>query len=346
MSEQIPPNRQAQAEALILSEETLRNIELSEIPLTQIALKASRIARLLNDLDIMSIMRNEAGGYLQTPTGLPPETWRLAGLAGRHFQIQDPTNKKVDTRAYTESIAQMEEYLKAIQAGLDTSRDPDIAVSSSNPSQYVFSPMGNALERNRLILSSATTAERLASRRAYIHGFVSQTYYELKYSSIADDIFVRVSRRVDNVIGSRIPNSTHRLSSLYENLRSNNPEDWSNAVHSCRRVLEDLADVVFPASQEPRTRLVDGKMKTIQLGQSHYINRILAFVNDCSESERFGELVGSHIEYLADRLNSVYKATNKGTHTTITRQEEADRYVIFTYLLVGDILSLIKSDMS
>mgnify|MGYP000465787542 CR=1 FL=1 len=53
MEEQtIPPSRQALEEALELSAEILKNIELSDMPLALIALKASRLARLLNDFNV------------------------------------------------------------------------------------------------------------------------------------------------------------------------------------------------------------------------------------------------------------------------------------------------------
>ncbi len=52
MSEAVPLSRKALSEALYLSSEILKNIELSELPLTNIALKASRLARLLNDFDV------------------------------------------------------------------------------------------------------------------------------------------------------------------------------------------------------------------------------------------------------------------------------------------------------
>lgn len=45
ISDTIPPSRQALAEALNLSAEILRNVELSELPLASIALKGSRLAR-------------------------------------------------------------------------------------------------------------------------------------------------------------------------------------------------------------------------------------------------------------------------------------------------------------
>jgi hypothetical protein len=137
-----------------------------------------------------------------------------------------------------------------------------------------------------------------------------------------------------------IPDAVQRLSAAYENLRSDNPEDWSNAVHSCRRILQDLADAVFPPRDEERTVNVDGKTQSIKLGKEHYINRIMAFVQDSSDSKRFEELVGSHLAFLGNRIDSVFHAAQKGSHGTIVRREEADRYVVYTYLLVGDILSL------
>jgi hypothetical protein len=44
--ETIPPSKAALREALEISEDILKNIELMELPLTNIALKASRLARL------------------------------------------------------------------------------------------------------------------------------------------------------------------------------------------------------------------------------------------------------------------------------------------------------------
>lgn len=76
------------------------------------------------------------------------------------------------------------------------------------------------------------------------------------------------------------------------------------------------------------------------MGREQYKNRILAFVSEKSSSEKFIQVVGSHINFLADRLESIYESASKGTHATIMSREEAERYVVFTYLLVGDVLSL------
>lgn len=149
----------------------------------------------------------------------------------------------------------------------------------------------------------------------------------------------RIRENVDKKIGKILPISVKRFSAVYENLQSENPEDWSNAVHSCRRILKDLADAVFPP-REDKIINVNGEEKTIQLGKEHFLNRILTFIQENSSSERFSDIVGSHLKFIEDRLKSVLKATHKGTHETIVSREEADRYVVYTYLLIGDIITL------
>jgi hypothetical protein len=49
--------------------------------------------------------------------------------------------------------------------------------------------------------------------------------------------------------------------------------------------------------------------------------------------------VGSHLEFIGERLDSVFQAAQKGSHGVVDKAE-ADRYVVYTYLIVGDILSL------
>jgi hypothetical protein len=95
MEEQIPPSRQALREAAVLSEEILRNIELNELPLANIALKASRLARLLNDFSLQKVLEYEASGYPSTPDGLVPDIYKLALLAGREFQQKDSKSGEV-----------------------------------------------------------------------------------------------------------------------------------------------------------------------------------------------------------------------------------------------------------
>lgn len=140
-----------------------------------------------------------------------------------------------------------------------------------------------------------------------------------------------------------MPTAVQKFAAVHDNLRSENPEDWSNAVHSCRRVLQDMADSVFPPQAQDKIIITGGKEQNIKLGADNYINRIMCFVADHSDSRRFNDLVGTQLDFLGSRLDAIFQAAQKGSHSTVTR-EEADRYVVYTYMIVGDILSLINAD--
>jgi len=331
----IPPNQKALSEALELSADILKNLELNDMPLQNTALKTSRLARLLNDFDYQKIMAYEASGYPKFPEGTPPDIWILAVKAGRVYQGQD-----LKEFMYLESIGELEEALRTIDTSLAAARDPDISISSANPSQFVSAGINNLVERNYIRANASTNAKRLASRRNLIYQYALQRHYELKFSGIADDIFTRARSKVDQRIGELIPDAVQKFIAIYENLQSENPENWSNAVHSCRRILQDLADIIFPPSDVCHIVKSDGKERKIKLGKENYINRIVAFVQDKSNSERFEEIVGSNLAYLGDRLDSTFQAAQKGSHSNIVSRDEADRYVMYTYLLVGDVLTL------
>lgn len=344
----LSPSRQSLAEALKLSEEILRNLELNELTLTNIALKASRLARLLYDFGTQRLMEYEAGGYPIAPDGtIPYDAWLLAVLAGRKYQQKDAETRELKEYAYTESISELEEKVRLTESSIASAHDPDVHISSANPYQMIQPPWhgwGNQVERTMLRADINIATRRLATRRAFIYQYVLRKHYELKFSGIADDVFSRTRSRVDAAIGQTIPDAVQKLTSVYDGLRSENPEDWSNAVHSCRRVLQDLADAVFPPTDQQRTVLQSGEPRTVKLGKDQYINRIIAFIEDSSDSDRFKELVGSHLRYLGDRIDSIFEASQKGSHTTIVSREEAERYVVYTYLLVGDILSLVEGN--
>ncbi|MFA4987112.1 MAG: hypothetical protein WC712_11040 [Candidatus Brocadiia bacterium] len=340
MDERIPPSKKALIDALALSGEILKNIELSEIPLASVALKAARLARLLNDSPIQKTMEYEASGYPVILNVVEYEAYQLAVNAGREIQTIDSATKAITKGIFPDSIEELERQLKFLETALSAAQDPDVSVSSANPNQIVWNPLGNSVERSNIRADATLASKRLAVRRSFIYSYVLRRHDELRFSGIADDIFSRIRQKVDSAIGEKVPHAIQKLTSVYENLQSDNPEDWSNAVHSCRRLLKDLADALCP----PHSDVVleqNGRKRTVKLGPENYINRIIFFVEEHSESARFTDIVGSHLKFIGERLDSVSEATQKGSHDKIVSREEADRYVVYTYLLTGDILSLL-----
>ncbi len=325
-------------EALDLSEKILEEIELNSNNLVNISLKASRVARLLGDFDHQKIFLYESSGYPTTPDGVEHDVWRLLEIAGRIEKYEDKNGEK-KKRAKLASIEELDTAIETAKDSLRVALDPSISITSANPYQHVSAPVGNSLERNNLRNIISEKTKLLANRRSFIYEYVSSIYYEMKYSAISNDIFSRIRAKVDDNIGKTVPDAVKKFTAVYENLVSENNEDWSNAVHSCRRILQDTADVLYPA-REPRILNSDGRPRTINLGPDNYINRLITYVEENSDSERFQQIVGSHLKYLGERLDSIFQAAQKGSHSVISSKDEADRYVIYTYLVVGDILQL------
>jgi hypothetical protein len=309
-----------QIEALQLLEDALRDLELGQAQLTAIAMRAGRVARLLNDTDYEAIFKFEVGGYPTTSAGIAPEIWRLATLAQRQYTGQDVKTGTPIQQAYTEPIETLESLLETAKAQLATMDSGD-----------AFQRLGKI----GIPTEVKTRSTQVAARRALLFDYLSSRYYELRYSGIAADIFSRLRLAVGSRIAELVPSAAKQFDSAYRNLQSDNPEDWANAVHSCRRILEQLADVLFPPTDTPRVK----NGQTIGLGAGKYKNRLICYVEDHARSDKYAGVVGSSLSFLVDRLDSLFEAANKGTHASVTHSE-ADRYVVYTYLIVGDILSV------
>ena len=158
---------------------------------------------------------------------------------------------------------------------------------------------------------------------------------DLKFGDILEDIFSSQKKYVDSKLLEKSPEAIQKFVSVYENLLSGNNEDWANAVHSCRRILKTVANTLYSPSDEDIIK----NGKTIKVGNDEYINRLIIYVENKSSSEKFTSIVGTHLKYIGERLDAVYKSSNKGSHSEVSF-DEAKRYIIYTYLLLGDILSL------
>ncbi|MCX6750455.1 MAG: hypothetical protein NTZ83_03285, partial [Candidatus Pacearchaeota archaeon] len=326
-------------EALELSEEILRNFELSQIPIQQILLKCLRLARLINDFEAFEWLKFEANGFETTSDGLlTPQAWQAASKSGRvshKTEKELPKGKKPGEYANTETIGVMEEVIEISKKRMEVAYDPNISVSSQS-TYYPVLPPGNAEERNTLSNIISERTKVIEKVRARIYEYILNVNYEFKFGKITEEIFTKRRNYVDRVLKDVCPKAVQKFISAYENLESGNDEDWANAVHSCRRILKEVADKLNPPDSQP---VIGKNGKSIEVGEDKYINRLVLHAESKSSSEKFNAIVGSHLKFLGERLDSVNEAANKGTHCEVTL-EEAERYIIYTYLLLGDILSL------
>jgi len=169
--------------------------------------------------------------------------------------------------------------------------------------------------------------------RRVAHDKASTLYNKVAFSSTPQTSLDILRAEVDSKLLDLAPKAAEKLMVAFRSVASEHPEEWSHALTSCRRFLEDLADVLYP----PKDEQVKGRT----LGKPQYINRLWAFMDESIESESNRDLAKAHVDYLGSYLERAHKLGHKGVHADLSRTE-AIKAVFHTYLLVADILDYLE----
>jgi len=103
-------------------------------------------------------------------------------------------------------------------------------------------------------------------------------------------------------------------------------ESISQALATCRRIIEAFADSIYP----PTDQTVEIGGNTLKLDASKHQNRINAFVHAKTQSQSRKQRLRQNLSNLFDRVSS-------GVHTEVTA-EEARALFLNTYLFLGEVL--------
>lgn len=141
---------------------------------------------------------------------------------------------------------------------------------------------------------------------------------------IADSI---VSR-----LGDVVPELGDRLWSALRTFdQAETTEQLSQVAATCRRIIEHVADQLFP----PRETVSDGP----KLGPSHYRNRLLAFADQAQRTDTTIDLVSVSTATLDEQITKLLAVAQKGIHAEIYRTETR-RCLLRTILLLDDLVAL------
>lgn len=326
----------AKEECLELAEEILRGYELQNISNEGLILKSLRLCRLLGDEKGIALFTCEAYGYPSDgkAEGIPLDEADIARLASRSsFKSEDGRTKEYFN---LQLLSVLDNNLEASKIRLSVSVDPNISLSEK-PTPFFNTAVlsGNKNERANIISLISDTSKIQQRVKGALYDYVLRLYLGLSYGNVIEKELSKAEDFVQMQLAKICPNSVQKLISAYENMDSKNPEDWANAIHSCRRIMEDLADVLYP----PREPLfVDNKK--IELGRNNYINRIIQWIQNRQHSKTFKNVVSSDIAYMGKRIDAIWESLNKGTHEELTF-DEAERYLVHFNFLVSDVLSLL-----
>lgn len=139
---------------------------------------------------------------------------------------------------------------------------------------------------------------------------------------------------VDDQLLDLNPALAEQLMLAFKSVSSEKDEEWSQTLTTCRRLLKDLADELYPPSKE--------KHNERALGQANYINRLWTFMDNSIQSETNRELVKAHVDLLGSWMERINKLSSKGVHAELQKLE-AVKAVFHVYLMIADILEYIDS---
>lgn len=301
-----------QEEALRVAEELLTDIELERLKASEIVLKASRVARLVGHEELTTFLGYERNGY---PTDGTATDW--IGRAGRWSDDEG--------KFYPGSISK-------IEANLDAANQSVTAMQGGGNYSGDYITIASREHDNR-IASHANVAGVMSGVCgqvvATVYDMVAEIYHELLFSELQATLFVDTQTKVDGSLAAASGSALGKIERVSDRLRDSDPESVSQALTTCRRLIDSCADFVFPAQNDPYQI---GDEATLNVGQQNVLNRLQSFTHAHGVPK-------SRRDRLRRTLSDLYGRCSAGTHAEVT-VEEARFVFLQTYVTLGEILTL------
>lgn len=317
-------------EARKISEALLDELESSSSKIDAVLMKAKRLARLMRDSDAQLWLDLETKGY--------PDKFSFEELGSCIKYATSGGRLNIKTfQYYSQSLPTIEanaESDEALLNSLRSARTPTTKVKDFVEKRATESLMETQLKLQLQQKENYANSKSLySSMKAAIHNYATDTYLAVEFGDVAEEIFEGARNLVDTFIRSHCPKSAEKIVAINERMADGTEESRSAALTSCRRLLMDIADSVFPVRKE---EWKDRKGKDRKVGNEQYKNRLLAYLADLGKSEGSYVLLESELEHLASRLDIIYDKTCKGVHIDVSHNE-ARLAVIHTYLFIGEV---------
>lgn len=323
--------------ALVTCESVLTGIECSTISVSSALLQCLRIARLTGDTDAIEWLQYEYGGYPLTASGhVQSHAWNVGKQHCRGY-IEDKTEY-----IFTELAAELESKIQSEKESIHSYSTHGASVSGD----YALAAMSNLTTSvsksiTNLLTRISLHEKRLAILKSAYYDYALKKSIEIAFSNVANDVFESYRKRVEENFDQLSTQTLLKLQAIEDKVSSGNPEMYSQALTSCRRLFESTATELFakhfPDYSEKTYKTKSGK--EIDVSGDHYINKLSAVIETLQDKNPSKTLVGSSILYTLDWIENLNKLQCKGVHSEISRQE-AEMCIIHTYICLGDIMDL------
>ena len=323
--------------ALEACEKVIDGIEDSTITTESALLQCSKIARLTNDEENLIWLQYEYGGYPKNNDGrVISDAWNIAYKKGRGYQ------KDGKLYIFTELASELEEKITAQQKAVGNFTTNGASVSGEL-ALLAMDRLTTNVHRSTITMVAdvAIAQKRLASLKAQYYEYALKKHIELNFGNVATDVFARYREQVDLAFSELSKETLLKLQAIEGKINSGNPEMYSQALTTCRRLYESTAVELF-SKHFPDYKDKVYKTKSgaeIDVSGNHYKNKLSAVIEKLEDKSMKKTLVGSNVIYLLDWIDNLSNLQCEGVHSDITK-EDAERCILQTYMCLGDVLTL------
>ena len=337
-----------------LTDSILNDFELSRVSFESILLKIKKLARLREDYDAINWVNAEINGYAETRTipNFPHEQkFTYAKRSGRSTFQKDEGSQTEKEMFWIWSIPEIESSIISASISLESIQAPSSftpAITTSSSETQLMGKSSNSFVQEKLqdVLSKIEVqkqahAKNLMDSRALLskiknnfYNYVLNAYLQAKFEGITETMFEKTKKVVDEKLQVMCPDAMKKLVAAYNRMESTNEEELSQAMSSCRNVLKEFADSVFPAT-DTKYKRKDGT--EISITDDKYKNRLIAFIEE-NEKRTNKKYLQARTSDLIERIHSLNDLLSKGTHVGID-VEFVNICIIDTYLVIGSMIN-------
>lgn len=325
-------------QALATCEQVLEDVELGSVSTSSVLLQCLRIARLTNDNDGITWLQYEYGGYPRDKKGfVQHNAWQTAYSNGRGSY-----NKDGEAIIFTELASELEAKIIAQKSAINNFSTSGASVSGEWANVAMGSLVRSVSNSTATLLKDiAVNEKRLSILKSQYYDYALKKQIELSFASTAAGVFDHYREKVEKYFSSLSSDTINKLQAIEDKIGSDNPEMYSQALTTCRRLFESVATELFKTHYPD----FDGKMyktksgKEIDVSGDHYLNKMSAVIEKLQDKAVANTVVGSSIIYTLDWIENLNNLQCKGVHSGITKQD-ATQCIIHTYICLGDILAL------
>ena len=325
-------------DALELAKKTRTQFSEKDVSLSTMLRDCTTICRYLGILDANKWIKHELEGYFTDKLKKTGEENTIPEYRHVREIFYDaygrPAKGDFSTIFPATKIVMSIERITRWETEGAITRDSRQINALNNKKFRAESGLENAARIEYSKISPDTVTEIINSVKNKTCAFLDELILELEYGNMPENIFEEIRQEVDEKFMQLCPDAIKKLVVIYPQLDNNEDVIYSQIASTCRQVIKDVADALYPVQLDDK-----GKNKNPELSDNKYLKRIYDGIQSTSGKKLFESMD----KYVYEFLRSLNNYASKGDHSEF-KKSDAKRCVIYTYILLGDILHYYGKD--